>query len=120
MTTTVISASAGAGKTYSLTEKLVEAIRDQGVRPEAVVAITYTNKAAAELARRLRRRLLDAGMGEHAARVRDGYLGTVHSVCQRILADLAFEAGVSPFPAVAPEAWPSCWPYCRRPMAAPT
>lgn len=99
----VITASAGAGKTYTLARRLEEAIVSGAARPEAVVAITYTTKAAAELSRRLRQRLIAAGHADAAARVRDGYVGTVHSVCQRLIADLAFEAGSSPYPTPAPQ-----------------
>jgi ATP-dependent helicase/nuclease subunit A len=105
MTVDVITASAGAGKTYTLAEEMLQAIERGSARPDAIVAITYTNKAAAELGRRLRRRLLTAGRPLDAARVRDGYLGTVHSVCQRLIAELAFEAGSSPYPAPAPESY---------------
>jgi ATP-dependent helicase/nuclease subunit A len=67
------------------------------VRPEGVVAITYTKKAAAELQSRIRTALIRAGRADLAARVRDGYPGTVHSVCERLLRELALEAGHSPW-----------------------
>ena len=105
MSIEVISASAGAGKTYILATEMEAAIGKGEARPDAVVAITYTNKAAAELARRLRQRLLEGGKPVEAARIRDGYLGTIHSVCQRLIADLAFEAGSSPYPEPAPESY---------------
>lgn len=100
----VIHASAGSGKTYALADRLQKAIEEGSARPDRLVAITYTNRAAAELSRRLRRRLVESGHADAAARIRDGYLGTVHSVCQRLIGDLAFEAGSSPFPEPAPEA----------------
>lgn len=105
MTVDVIAASAGSGKTYALATEMEQAIEGGSARPDAIVAITYTNKAAAELSRRLRRRLLDTGRSVEAARIRDGYIGTIHSVCQRLIADLAFEAGSSPYPSPAPESY---------------
>lgn len=99
----IISASAGSGKTYCLAERTFDAITRDGVRPQAIMAITYTNKAAAELAHRLRKRLIAAGHAEAAALLRDGYLGTVHSVAQRIITELAFESGRTPYPSVAAE-----------------
>lgn len=99
----VTSASAGSGKTYYLAERTYAAITKERVRPEAIMAITYTNKAAAELRHRLRKKLVSAGQNEAAARLRDGYVGTVHSISQRIVAELAFETGKSPFPTLAPE-----------------
>ena len=47
----VVSASAGTGKTWKLTEELWKALADRELRPEGIVAITYTVKAAGELER---------------------------------------------------------------------
>lgn len=98
----VVSASAGTGKTHRLAHEMSGAILSGEARPEAVVAITYTRKAAGELARRLREELLRRGRADAAARVRDGYLGTVHGVAQRLITELAFEAGFPPRPEPAP------------------
>ncbi|MGB8933133.1 MAG: UvrD-helicase domain-containing protein, partial [Anaeromyxobacteraceae bacterium] len=100
----VVSASAGTGKTYRLTEELTRALLDGTTRPEGVVAITFTVKAAGELASRIRAKLLSAGRADLAARVRDGYIGTIHSVCQRLLREFALEAGLSPWLEPIPEA----------------
>ncbi len=99
----VVSASAGTGKTYRLTEDLTAALLDGSARPEGVVAITYTVKAAGELESRIRARLLEKGRADLAARVRDGYIGTIHSVCQRLLREFALEAGLSPYLEPIPE-----------------
>lgn len=98
----LISASAGSGKTYRLTEKLAEALR-QGIEPEEILATTFTNKAAAELQERARLSLLNKDEWEKAQRIFDGYVGTVNSVCGRLLKDFAFEAGLSPTLDVLPE-----------------
>lgn len=97
MSVHVVSASAGTGKTYRLTGEVTRALVEGTARPEGVVAITYTKKAAAELESRIRTDLVRAGRGDLAARVRDGYLGTVHSVCERLLREFALEAGHSPY-----------------------
>jgi ATP-dependent exoDNAse (exonuclease V) beta subunit len=99
----VVSASAGTGKTWRLAKELVEALLDGSARPEGIVAVTYTVKAAGELESRIRARLLESGEPELAARVRDGYIGTIHSVCQRLLREFALEAGRSPFLEPIPE-----------------
>jgi ATP-dependent helicase/nuclease subunit A len=99
----VISASAGTGKTHRLTGDLTKALLDGTARPEGVVAITYTVKAAGELESRIRESLLKAGRPELAARIRDGYIGTIHSVCQRLLREFALEAGLSPWLEPIPE-----------------
>jgi len=62
---TVISAGAGSGKTYNLTERMVEML-GKGVRPSAIIATTFTKKAAAELQERVRARLIEAGQSEAA------------------------------------------------------
>ena len=103
MTIDIVSASAGTGKTHRLTGDLVNALLDGTARPEGVMAMTYTVKAAAELESRIRGRLLAAGRPDLAARVRDGYIGTIHSVCQRLLREFALDAGLSPYLEPIPE-----------------
>lgn len=90
----VVLASAGTGKTHRLAEIVASAVAEGRCAPEGVLAITYTRKAAAELVSRLRRRLLGAGLDMAAHRVRDGYIGTVHAVCHRLVAEHAFAAGL--------------------------
>jgi ATP-dependent helicase/nuclease subunit A len=92
----IISASAGSGKTHRLAEILSDALESGHVRPEAVVATTFTNRAAAELMERVRSRLVDAGRIDDAGRLGAARIGTVNSVCGRIVADFAFELGLSP------------------------
>jgi len=98
----IISASAGSGKTTRLTEELESAIRS-GIRPEGILATTFTRKAAAELTERVRHKLLKENMRESALGILDGYVGTVNSVCGRLLKDFAFEAGLSPTQELVPE-----------------
>ena len=99
----VISASAGTGKTHRLSGDLTAALLDGTARPEGIVAITYTVKASGELQSRIRESLLKASRPELAARARDGYVGTIHSVCQRLLREFALDAGVSPWLKPIPE-----------------
>jgi ATP-dependent helicase/nuclease subunit A len=94
----LVSASAGSGKTYRLVDKLEKAITSDKdpVRPEAVIATTFTVKAAAELRERVRSRLLEAGHVEEAQRLGAARIGTVNSVCSQLVSDFAFELGLSP------------------------
>jgi ATP-dependent exoDNAse (exonuclease V) beta subunit len=93
----IISASAGSGKTYRLAKALEDAVKTGRARPEAVIATTFTNKAAAELRERVRRRLLEAGRPrEDAERLNAALMGTVNSVCGRLVSDFAFHLGLSP------------------------
>jgi len=92
----IISASAGTGKTTRLAKLIHEAVAAGTARPEAVVATTFTKRAAAELAERARQTLLEVGEanaahGLHAARV-----GTVNSVCGGLVQEFAFLHGLSP------------------------
>ncbi|MBX2890910.1 MAG: UvrD-helicase domain-containing protein [Saprospiraceae bacterium] len=91
----VISAGAGSGKTYTLTGRMVELLKN-GVRPAGIMATTFTKKAAAELQERVRVRLLEAGLLEAANELGEALIGTVHSIGTRLLQRFAFEAGVSP------------------------
>ena len=94
----MISASAGTGKTHRLVDELEEAITrpDAPVRPEAVVATTFTVKAAAELRERVRSRLLEKGHVDLAQRLGAARIGTVNSICGRLLTEFAFDLGISP------------------------
>ncbi|MCW5889584.1 MAG: UvrD-helicase domain-containing protein [bacterium] len=95
----IVSAGAGSGKTFRLTQELVDALDPSmagTARPEGVVATTFTRKAAAELGERARRAAFARGLPEQADRLAGGMLGTVNSVCGRLLARFAFEAGLSP------------------------
>ncbi len=68
---TVISAGAGSGKTYTLTGRMIEML-SKGVRPSAIIATTFTKKAAAELQERVRARLLEKGESEAANELGQG------------------------------------------------
>ena len=92
----IISASAGTGKTHRLAEELYEHIVSGAARPEAILATTFTNKAADELMSRIRRRLFQDGKVAEAHRLGAARIGTVNSVCARLVADFAFELGLSP------------------------
>ncbi len=66
----LVLAGAGSGKTRVLTERIVNLI-DNGVRPQNILAITFTNKAAREMRERVRNSL-----GEVADSI---FIGTFHS-----------------------------------------
>jgi superfamily I DNA/RNA helicase len=91
----LISAGAGSGKTYRLTEEMVTFL-ENGVRPEGIIATTFTQKAAAELQARVRIKLLQKGFQEEADLLSNALIGTVHSLGVKLLKRFAFQAGVSP------------------------
>jgi DNA helicase-2/ATP-dependent DNA helicase PcrA len=73
----LIVAGAGSGKTRVLTNRIAWLIADQGVSPFEILAITFTNKAADEMRRRV-----VALIGPVAQRM---WISTFHSACVRIL-----------------------------------
>src|SRR6185436_5400948 len=92
----IVSAGAGSGKTYRLATEVLQAIQQKKTRPEGILLTTFTRKAAAELEERVRVRLLEQGAWEEAQRVRQAWIGTIDSVCLKIIQEYAFEAGQSP------------------------
>lgn len=92
----IISASAGSGKTYRLAELLEQEVKQGRVRPDAILATTFTKKAAAELQERVRTRLLAADLVTQAQQLAASRMGTVNSVCGGLLVDFAFDLGISP------------------------
>ena len=57
---TLVEASAGTGKTYTITTYFVRAILELGLRPEQILVLTYTKAATAELRARSRKRIVQA------------------------------------------------------------
>lgn len=92
----IFSASAGSGKTYTLTQEMAKLMEHGGVRPSGIIATTFTKKAAAELLERVAKELLQRGLTEQAQQVSGALIGTVHSIGTQLLTRFAFEAGVSP------------------------
>lgn len=92
----IISAGAGSGKTYRLSEEMVERLKAGTARPDGIIATTFTNKAAAELQERVRKVLLEKGMKEQADALTSALIGTVHGLGVKLLKRFAYEAGVSP------------------------
>lgn len=77
-----IIAGPGSGKTFTLVERLVHLVERQGVPPEQILISTFTEKAAAELITRASNRLAQGG---HRVNINEMYIGTLHSICLRIV-----------------------------------
>ncbi|MGB7341043.1 MAG: UvrD-helicase domain-containing protein, partial [Phototrophicaceae bacterium] len=73
----LVLAGPGSGKTGVLTRRVAHLISDIGVAPYQIMAVTFTNKAAAEMRHRV-----SGFLGE---RVRGLQIGTFHSTCARLL-----------------------------------
>jgi DNA helicase-2/ATP-dependent DNA helicase PcrA len=83
----LILAGAGSGKTRVITHRIVWLVQNCGVRPSAILAITFTNKAAAEMKTRI-----EALVGPVSAAM---WIGTFHSMLLRILRRYADRIGYS-------------------------
>lgn len=101
----LLEAGAGSGKTGVMVERYVRLVVDEGVSPDAVLAFTFTDKAAAELRARVRAELSRRAAGEGAAAVRaaallatigGAWITTIHGFCNRVLAAHPVAAGVDP------------------------
>lgn len=108
----IVRAGAGSGKTSILIDRMIVLVRS-GVAPASIVAITFTNRAAAELKERFFKRLLDVHeelegrSGEeweverrHVANALrhsdEAFIGTIHSFCLRLLRQRSLQAGLPP------------------------
>ncbi|MGZ8983014.1 MAG: UvrD-helicase domain-containing protein [Methylotenera sp.] len=90
-----ISAGAGSGKTFRLTQILHAKLLAGDIRPSGVIATTFTRKAATELRERVRSHLLEQGAYKIANAMGQARINTVNSVCGDLLLRFAFEAGMS-------------------------
>jgi len=91
----LIIAGAGTGKTRVITQRIVRLV-EKGVSPENILALTFSNKAAGEMAERTERML--------GAKADDIWIGTFHSFCAELLRDHGLLAGLDPFFTVLTEA----------------
>ena len=91
-----LHAGAGSGKTRVLVERFVRAVLDDGVGVERILAITFTEKAAAELKGRLRRRFVELGERERAREAESAWVSTIHGFCSRVLRANPLVAGIDP------------------------
>ena len=110
--TLFVEAGAGSGKTRALVDRVEALVLDDGIPMESIAAITFTEKAAAELRDRIRQRFEEAarvtatgpgidpprhGRAAAALAELDGAaVGTLHSFAQRILNEHPVEAGLPP------------------------
>lgn len=94
-----VDAGAGSGKTKAMVDRVC-ALIDSGIDISRIVAITFTEKAAAELRQRIRMQLSQLDSTPERSRALDNLdaapLGTIHSFAGRLLRENPIEAGVPP------------------------
>ncbi len=127
----LLEASAGTGKTWQVADLVLRLVAEEGVPLSAILLVTYTNAATAELRDRVRRRLdaaraavagaagdrpdatlaglsqwpnAKAGLDQALARFDDLFVSTIHGFCQRTLVEHATSAGFVPPREVIPTA----------------
>ena len=91
-----VLAGAGTGKTFTMVRKIEHLIDEEDISPNRILALTFTNNAADSMREKLNAKLGTAGYDI------DAY--TYHSICNEILTDYAYEAGIDPDFEVATDA----------------
>lgn len=76
----LILAGAGSGKTKTLTHRIAKLIAEEGLWPDQILAVTFTNKAAKEMRHRLA-----VLLGQPESRGFMPWMGTFHGICVRLL-----------------------------------
>ena len=92
----LLSAGAGSGKTSVLVERFVRAAIEDGVSPARILAITFTERSAGELAGRIRARFLELGRRELARDTEAAFLSTFHGFAARLLRAHPLLVGLDP------------------------
>ena len=96
-----IAASAGTGKTYTIQQVVARLILN-GLTLDQILIVTYTEKAAGELKDRIRKKIEEESlkapgnaMLQQALRdIHSAPIGTIHSFCEKVSAEFAYEASV--------------------------
>jgi len=83
----VVDAGAGTGKTFTITRRYANLLRQDDVEPEDILLITFTNNAAAEMKERV-----VANCEYSMSALRDAPINTFHSHCHELLLQNGFEA----------------------------
>jgi ATP-dependent helicase/nuclease subunit A len=103
----VLSSGAGCGKTHVLTRRYLSHLQKDGAEVGQIVAITFTDRAAREMRRRIRAAVLDhldaagdeesARWEQHLRGLETAQISTIHSFCNALLRQHSVEAGLDPY-----------------------
>ncbi|MDE0313439.1 MAG: UvrD-helicase domain-containing protein [Candidatus Poribacteria bacterium] len=93
-----VTAGAGSGKTAVLVERYLRILQSGNTAPQKIVAITFTEKAAAEMKRRVIEKLANNENTQirekHLEQMYTAPISTIHTFCSRILREFPIQAGV--------------------------
>jgi ATP-dependent helicase/nuclease subunit A len=102
----VVTAGAGTGKTYVLVQKYIDLLKTQNVSVPQILALTFTDKAAAEMKERIRAEIFRQEGPQWEKAAEDFMIApvqTFHSFCAQVLREFPIEAGLEPGFAVLDE-----------------
>jgi DNA helicase-2/ATP-dependent DNA helicase PcrA len=79
-----VSAGAGTGKTTTVSYRMARLVAEEGIQPEQILGLTFTNKAAQELSQKIRQVLAETGRPDP---LRDVQVNTYHGFCSQIVTE---------------------------------
>jgi ATP-dependent helicase/nuclease subunit A len=92
----IVSAGAGTGKTAVLVARFVNLVQSRLAEVNQILTITFTEKAADEMTRRIAEEFRRQRMRNEENAVETAYISTIHSFCSRLIRENPFAAGVDP------------------------
>ena len=102
----VVSASAGSGKTHVMIERFISILKSGEANVREILAVTFTNKAAAQMRDRARKKLTEAyraAEGKQRERLKKQLedlpladISTIHSFCGRLVRTYFYLVGIDP------------------------
>jgi ATP-dependent helicase/nuclease subunit A len=100
----LVMAGAGTGKTHTLVERCLDCIVREGASLDEILVVTFTEAAATEMRRRLRRALEkktaasphNSHFAEQLALFDAAHIGTLHSFCLKLVREHFYELGLDP------------------------
>ena len=93
--TKFVSAGAGSGKTYSLTQEIARMVSEGECKAEQIILTTFTEPAANELREKVRSTLYSKGLYEAAMNIDNAAIGTIHSIAYQFVSRYWYLLGIS-------------------------
>ena len=92
----LLAAGAGSGKTTVFAQRFVASVLDDGLAVGAILAITFTDKAAGQLVERISAAFAARGHEREAREAEAAWIDTIHGACARMLRAHPLAAGIDP------------------------